>query len=209
MSEKREKKRTRNVAIFLGILVLVVIAYAIYVNIFRAPTYPQTYIPKPYTGNTTAKVVITEYADFVCPACGMYGEPVMRTLRAEYQDRVAFRFVHFPLVNIHPESFRAAEASECANDQGKFWQYHDKLFENQKNLGTELYYKIAENLGLDIKQFKDCLDSGAKKETVMSDLRESLSKNLKGTPSFFVNNIYVENYAYENLKKIIDEELKK
>lgn len=203
-----EKKKTRNVIIFLAILVLGVVGYAFYVNVLVSEEYPDTYIPKPYEGNDSAKVVITEYSDFQCPACG-YAEPTVRTLRAEYRDRVAFRFVHFPLTNIHPKAFKAAEASECANDQGNFWQYHDELYENQKNLGTELYYDIARELKLDMKEFRQCLESGAKKETVLKDFREAVNKNLRGTPSFFVNDIQVRNYSYENFKKIIDEELKK
>jgi len=205
---KKEKNKTRNVAIFLGVLVLIVVAYAAYVNIFNAPKYPPVYIPKPFTGNTTAKVLITEYSDFQCPACGR-AESIIRTLRSEYQDEVAFRFVHFPLVNMHPNAFPAAEASECANDQGKFWEYHDKLFENQNNLGIELYYSIADGLNLNMTQFKQCVESEAKKQAVTKDMQESISKNLKGTPSFFVNDIPVENFAYENFKKIIDEELAK
>src|SRR3990172_4191105 len=119
----------------MAFLVIVVIAYAMYVNIFATKAvYPETYIPKPYEGNTSAKVVFTEYSDFQCPACG-YAEPIIRTLRSEYKDRIAFRYVHFPLTSIHPNAFPSAEASECANDQGQFWQYHDKLFENQKDLG--------------------------------------------------------------------------
>ena len=208
MSSEKDEKTTRNVSIFIAVIVIIVIGYAVYVNVFSAPDYPATYIPKPYDGNDTSKVLITTYSDFECPACG-YAEPIMRTLRSEYQDEVAFRFVHFPLTNIHPKAFKAAEASECANDQGKFWQYHDELFENQKRLGEELYLEIANELGLEMAQFEQCLESGAKKETVMKDFQESLSKNLKGTPSFFVNDVYVQNYAYENFKSIIEEEMKK
>ena len=205
---KKESKETRNVVIFIAVLVLIVVAYAVYVNVFKAPSYPSAYIPKPYDGNTSAKVVITEYSDFECPACG-YAEPIVRTLRSEYQDTVAFRYVNFPLTSIHKDAFKAAEAAECANDQGKFWEYHDKLFENNKNLGIELYYSIAKSLNLDFEKFKNCLDSDAKRETVTKDMQEALSKNLKGTPSFFVNNISVDDYSYNNFKKIIDEELKK
>jgi len=208
MSKKEEKRKTINIVIFIAVLVIIVVAYAIYVNVFNAPKYPSVYIPKPYTGNTTAKVVITEYSDFQCPACG-YAESITRTLRSEYQDRVAFRYVNFPLTNLHPNAFQAAEAAECANDQGKFWEYHDKLFENQKNLGAELYYSIAQELSLNLTEFRQCLESGAKKDTVTRDLQESIGKNLKGTPSFFVNDIPVEDYSYENFKKIIDGELGK
>lgn len=208
MDEKNEKKRTRNIVIFIAVLVLAVVGYAVYVNVFVASQYPPVYVPKPYDGNTTAKVVITEHADFECPACGSYAEPIVRTLRSEYQDRVAFRFVHFPL-SYHTNSLRAAEASECANDQGKFWEYHDKLYENQKRLGDELYYEIAGHIGLDLSSFRQCLESSSKREAVLRDLQESISKNLRGTPSFFVNNVAVDNYAYENFKKIIEQELNK
>ncbi len=206
--EEREQKKTRNILIFIGVLVLVVVLYAIYVNIFNAPSYPQVYIPKPYTGNASAKVVITEYSDFQCPACGA-AEQIMRTLRSEYQDRVAFRYVNTPLINIHPYALGAAEASECANDQGKFWEYHDKLFENQRNLGNQTYYKIAEELNLSMDAFRACFESGAKKEVVMNELKEAMDRGIQGTPSFFVNNISVQNYAYSNFKSIIDAELKK
>jgi len=208
MKDKKEARKTRTVVIVMAILVLAVIGYAVYVNVFVKETYPQVYIPKPYGGNTTAKVVFTEYSDFQCPACG-YAEPIIRTLRAEYRDTIAFRYVHFPLTNIHENAFRAAEASECANDQGKFWEYHDKLFENQRDLGDPLYIRIAEELNLSITSFQACLDTEAKKETVLNDLKESMSKDLKGTPSFFVNDRLVENYTYDAIKSMIDEELKK
>jgi len=207
MKGNKEVKKTRAVVIILVVLVLAVIGYGIYVNVLVKGNYPEVYIPKPYEGNTTAKVVITEYSDFQCPACG-YAEPIVRTLRAEYKDRVAFRYVHFPLTNLHPNAFAAAEASECANDQGQFWQYHDKLFENQNDLGRDLYLKIAGQLSLNITSFKACIDSNAKKSDVEKDLSESLSKNLKGTPSFFVNDKPVENYAYDSFKKMIEDALK-
>jgi protein-disulfide isomerase len=205
---KKENRKTRNIVMFVAVLVILVVAYAIYVNVINVPKYPSVYIPKPYEGNASARVIVTEYSDFECPACGM-AETIVRTLRSEYRDRIAFRYVHFPLTNIHPDAFKAAEASECANDQGKFWEYHDKLYENQRGLGTGLYYSIAKSLDLNFSQFKQCFDTDATKDVVMRDLRESLGKNLRGTPSFFVNDIPVENFAYENLKKIIDEELKK
>jgi len=214
MNSKKESKKTKNIAIFLGVLVLIVVVYAVYVNVLKTPKYPTTYIPTPYTGNSSAKVVITEYSDFECPACGS-AEPIVRTLRSEYQDKVAFRYVNFPLVNIHANAFKAAEAVECANDQGKFWEYHDKLFDNQKALQTDsvidpkFYYDIASSLGLDVEKFKQCLDSDAKKQAVTNEFNEAVSTNLKGTPSFFVNNISVDNYAYDNFKKIIDQELSK
>ncbi len=211
---KSEKGKTKGVVIAIAVLVVIVVAYAVYVNVFSTPKYPQAYIPKPYDGNSSAKVVITEYSDYQCPACG-YAEPILRTLRSEYQDSVAFRYVNFPLVNIHKNAFKAAEAAECANDQGKFWEYHDKLFETQKAIQTDsladpkFYYNLADSLGLDSSKFRQCLDSDAKKDTVMRDLQESMGKNLKGTPSFFVNNVSVEDFGYENFKNIIDQELKK
>jgi len=208
MKDKKEASKTKAVVIVMAVLVIAVIAYAAYVNIFAAKTaYPETYIPKPYDGNATAKVVLTEYSDFQCPACG-YAEPIIRTLRAEYRDSIAFRYVHFPLTNLHPNAFAAAEASECANDQGKFWEYHDKLFENQNSLGKDMYIKLAEQLNLNITLFRACIDSDAKKDVVNRDLKESLGKNLQGTPSFFVNDKQIEDFKYENLKKAIEEALK-
>ena len=210
MDSKKEAKKVKFAVAALAVIVVIVIAYAAYVNIFaqQKSQYPQTYIPKPYEGNTTAKVVLTEYSDFQCPACG-YAEPIVRALRSEYKDSVAFRYVHFPLTNIHPNALPAAEASECANDQGKFWEYHDKLFENQKSLGKETYIRIAEELALNLTSFKTCIDTEAKKDVVMQDAQEAINRNIGGTPTFFVNDRPVDNYAYENIKKMIEEELKK
>ena len=81
--------------------------------------------------------------------------------------------------------------------------------DNQNNLGTDLYYSIAKELSLNFTQFKECIDSDAKKDTVTRDLQEALGKNLQGTPSFFVNDIPVDNYAYDSFKKLIDQELNK
>ncbi|MEM4337088.1 MAG: thioredoxin domain-containing protein [Candidatus Woesearchaeota archaeon] len=209
MEKVKEAKKTKLVIILIVLSLMFVLFYSFYINILADNLeYEKAYVPKPYDGNASAKVVLTEYSDFECPACA-YAEPIIRALRSEYKDKIAFRYINFPLTNIHPNAFSAAEASECANDQGKFWEYHDKLFENNRNLNKDTYLKIAREIGLNMTSFEICINSGAKKEVVIKDIKEALEKNIRGTPSFFVNDKYIENYSYENLKKEIEEALKK
>jgi protein-disulfide isomerase len=134
----------------------------------------------------TDKVVIEEYSDFQCPFCGKFFKETLPKIKEAYGGKVEFVFKHFPL-DFHEYAQKAAEASECARDQGKFWGYHDMLFENQQALDTASLKKYAKDLGLDTKAFNDCLDKGDKTAVVQQDYAEGQQRGVSGTPAFFIN----------------------
>ena len=158
-------------------------------------------------GNESAPVVIVEFGDFQCPFCRKV-LPFLKQVKAVYGDGVAFVYKTCPLASILRFAVRAAEASECARDQGAFWQYHDLLFENQGAFQDDKLVSYAAELGLDTTAFKDCLASGAKRLIIQRDFQEGLDLGLQGTPIFFINGQRLDGaQPYNAFKRIIDEEL--
>ena len=139
-------------------------------------------------GDVNALVTIVEFSDFECPFCGKYVLETYPQLIKEYVDtgKVKYVFRDFPL-EFHLEAQKAAEAAECAGEQGKFWEMHDYLFENQDYLGVDYLKGYAKDLGLDTKDFNECLDSGAMAEEIENDLLDGQSYGVSGTPAFFIN----------------------
>jgi protein-disulfide isomerase len=124
-----------------------------------------------------------------------------------YGDKVQIVFRDFPL-SFHDRAQATAEAAQCANAQGKFWEYHDEVFANQKSLDDASLKQYAANVGLDTASFNTCLDSGQFKNDVAQDFAEGQRFGVRGTPAFFVNGRFLSgNQPYENLAKVIDEEL--
>ncbi len=168
-----------------------------------------TIIPKDMgnkpTGN--AKITLVEYSDFQCPFCAR-AAPTVKQILDEYGDQIEFVYKHFPLTSIHPQAQKAAEASECARDQGKFMEYHDIIFQNQNALTDADLKRYANQLGLDTGEFNECLDSDEKTSIVLADLQEGQSKGVRGTPTFFINDQQlVGAQPYENFKAVIEQEL--
>lgn len=109
---------------------------------------------------------------------------------------------------MHNRANPAAEASECANEQGKFWEYHDQLFSHQQNLTDEDFNKYAADVGLDVEKFKQCYTSGKTKADIAKDMAEGQKAGVSGTPAFFVNGRFISGaQPFENFKSIIDDEL--
>lgn len=160
-------------------------------------------------GNFSASITLVEFSDFECPFCRAHN-PTLKKILSEHKDNVRLVYKHFPLSAIHPNAQKAAEASECADEQGKFWEYHDKLFENQQNgLSIEKFKKWARELNLNGSQFDNCLDNSKYEDKVKSDYQEGLSKGVSGTPATFVNGELVSGAVpYENFKQKIDAILK-
>ncbi|MEK6952940.1 MAG: DsbA family protein, partial [Nanoarchaeota archaeon] len=166
----------------------------------------------PILGKEDAPVTIVEFSDYQCPFCGRFEKDTFPTLKEEYIDtgKVKLIFRDFPLTSIHPYAQKAAEASECADEQGKFWKYHDKLFENQEALTVDDLKKYADDLNLNNNKFENCLDSDSMKEEVKKDTDDGINYGVTGTPAFFINGIILEGaQPFENFKQIIDEELAK
>ena len=160
-------------------------------------------------GGKDAKVTIVEYSDFECPFCGR-AFPTVEQVMETYGDDVRLVYRHFPLNSIHPQAQKAAEASECAADQGKFWDYHDKLFANQDGVsaGVTQFKKWAVELGLNAAKFNSCLDSGEKAAAVQEDADSGSAAGVTGTPAFFINGVSVVGaQPFSTFKQVIDEQL--
>lgn len=155
-------------------------------------------------GNKDAKVTLVEFSDFQCPYCSKY-EPTVSQALAEYKDKIRVIYKHFPLESIHPFARPAAEASECAAEQGKFWEYHDELFANQDKFADSYFGELAKKLGLDTSKFSTCVTSGRGKVKVDADYQQGISAGVQGTPHTLVNGIAVSGAVpYASLKAQID-----
>ena len=160
----------------------------------------------PQRGPAPAPVTIVEFSDFQCPYCGRF-TPVLRQILAAYPTQVRLVYRYFPL-SIHPEAQKAAEAAACAGNQGKFWEMHDTLFAEQSSLGIDALKEKAKRLGLDAKQFDDCLDGGLAKEIVAADVEAGEKLGLAATPSSFVNGRFVNGaVTYDQMTALIEDEM--
>ena len=160
-------------------------------------------------GDKDAKVVIVEFSDFQCPACRA-AHPIVKRITSEYGKKILFVYRHFPLIAAHQYALKAAEAAEAAGEQGKFWEYHDILFENQENLKTEDLKRYAQDLELDIRKFEEALNSGKFKDKVTSDMDDGENLGVSSTPTFFINeHMHKGVLPYDQFKGLIDKELAK
>ncbi len=186
---------------------LVIIVSGVWLITRSKPVYLGEDQPRPPLGPVDAKIIIDEYSDFQCPACKS-AQTVVKDVLASMGDRVQLRFYHYPLVTIHTQAFRAALAAECANDQGKFWQYHDILFDKQPQFSRDELVEYARTLGLTIdgdKGFAACLDSKARTDAVRADMSEAKKFEISGTPTFYVNGERVADWP--KLKEYIQAKL--
>lgn len=173
----------------------------------------------PVLGNENAKVEVVEFADLQCLFCRKLWKETLPQIKKDYVDtgKIKFSFRHYPLSEIHPAAQASAEAAECANEQNKFWEYHDKVYEEQAKKGdgtisytTDDLKTWAQDIGLDTVQFNNCLDSGKYAAKVQEDLDAGLKAGVNGTPATFVNGVLVTGASpYSVFKSLIDKELAK
>jgi protein-disulfide isomerase len=162
--------------------------------------------PAPSFGPADAKVTVVEFSDFECPYCSKAAD-VVTQVKKKYGDRVRFVFRQFPL-SFHPNAKEAAEASLAAHAQGKFWQFHDKLFQNQQQLDRASLEKHAKEAGLNVVSFKKALDSDEFAAQVDADLKLGEQVQVNGTPTLFVNGARVDNpTSVETVSAAIDKAL--
>ena len=135
----------------------------------------------------SALVTVTEYADLECPACRSAHSTLVKPLIAKYGTQIRYDFRHFPLSSIHRYAMESAEASECAADQGKFWEFVDLTYENQDELSSEALRDWAGELGLDAELFDRCVESHVKRKAIQASYDEGRAKGVQGTPTFYVN----------------------
>jgi protein-disulfide isomerase len=169
--------------------------------------------PANVKGNQNAKVMIVEYADFQCPFCGRHHQEVEPTLLKEYVDTGKASLVYKHLAFLGPESVYAAVAAECAADEGKFWQYHDYLFEHQSGENEGAFTKdkligFGKELGLDMTTFQSCVQSDQTLARVQADTAEGQKFGVSSTPTFFVNGKPVVGLmSADQFKQVIDQAL--
>jgi protein-disulfide isomerase len=146
----------------------------------------------PFWGPAEAKVTVIEYSDFECPFCAMFHQQTYALLRETYGDRIKFVFKHLPLTSIHPNALPAALASECAREQGKFWEYHDVLFVSTDNLGQAALAEHAKTAGIaNLEQFNQCFQTAKYRDRVVADVESANQHFVNATPTFFVNGVHV------------------
>lgn len=162
----------------------------------------------PSKGPANAPVTIIEFSDFQCPFCSR-GKATMDQVVSTYGDKVRLVFRNFPL-SFHQNAEKAAEAAQCANEQGKFWEYHDILFANQGALAVENLKQYAVDLKLDTAKFNSCLDSGKYAAKIQTDISDGQAAGVRGTPAFYINGRSISGaQPFENFQKVIEEELAK
>lgn len=159
-------------------------------------------------GNPEADIVVMEYSDFQCPYCQVYGK-ISTRLADEFSQDIAVVFRHFPLHTIHPNAEVAAQATEAAGLQDKFWEMHDLVFTNQElwinhQIPEEIFATFAELLELDIEQFKIDINSDTVKNKINNQIKESTILDIQGTPTFFINGQKIKNpNSYDEFRNII------
>jgi protein-disulfide isomerase len=161
----------------------------------------------PSIGPADAPVTIIEFSDYQCPYCQKWYEEVFTQLMADYPGKIHFVYRDLPLP-MHPEAVPAAEAADCAGEQGAYWEFHDSLFSGQYTLGRSAYIQYATDIGLDLTAFTTCLDDHRYQAEVEADASDASKLGLTGTPSFFINGrVLIGALPISNFTAIIDEEL--
>jgi protein-disulfide isomerase len=162
-----------------------------------------------FVGNANAPVTLTEFGEYENEDCAKANE-VVKQLLEEYEGKIKFNFRHYPQTKIHQRSMKAAEASLAAAQSGKFWEMHNLLFENRRNLGTTSLKLYSKEAGVNNKHFLDELIESVYGWEVRNDFEEGVEKGVKEIPAFFINGELVKGKAsYDNLSKMIDAALKK
>jgi protein-disulfide isomerase len=144
-----------------------------------------------YMGDKAAKVAVVEFSDFQCPFCGRYARETWPQIQNDYvkTGKIRYGFRDFPLISIHPNALKAAAAAECASEQGKYWEMHDRLFANPGALGDGDLARYALEIGLESQKFNECLASGKKEEKIREEMGEGMKAGVGGTPTFFVGTV--------------------
>ena len=193
---------------------------ALYLKSLRSNSKIQTYLKlpplfraevpiagAPSKGPESAPVTIVKFEDFQCPFCKEF-QPTVKELLSRYNGKIRLVHKDLPLDSIHPHARRAAEAARCADEQGKFWNYHDILYANHPKASEENLKNLAKEVGLDVNAFDRCLSSGKYKTAVQRDLIDGTKLGVTGTPTFFINGREISgNQPLEIFAAIIDEEL--
>lgn len=194
--------------IFILVAVVAVGASVIYAKQSAQKANEGVVLTEHIKGNPEAAVTLVEYSDFQCPACAQF-YPVINEIIEEFGGDLRFEYRHFPLVNIHPQAVPAARAAEAAGQQGKFWEMHDKLFENQStwsrasNPGAH-FNQYAEEIGLDMTLFKKHLGASVITDSINRSFDDARARGFNGTPSFLLNGEELNFSTFEEFRGQIE-----
>ena len=143
----------------------------------------------PVIGSETSKIIMTEFTDYQCPFCGRYARETFPKIKEQYIDKGAIRYtvIDQPLIQMHPEAAKGAEAAHCAKDQGKFWEMHEEIMSRQEDLNDLSSY--AKSLSLNIEEFDNCLKTEKYKETVIKNMELANKLEIVGVPSFIIGTV--------------------
>jgi protein-disulfide isomerase len=144
----------------------------------------------PILGDVNAPVTLIEFSDYQCPFCGRFFRDTLPRLKKDYIEKGKVRYVFrdFPILSIHPQAQKAAEAAQCSGEQGKYWEMHDLIFENQRAVNIEDLKGHAEKVGINVEDFNKCLDEGKYEEEIKKDIQAGQRAGVRGTPSFVLGN---------------------
>jgi len=161
----------------------------------------------PSVGPSNAPVTIVEFSDYECPYCQAWDQQVYQQLMTSYPNKIRFVYRDLPLP-MHPEAVPAAEAADCAGEQGAYWKYHDALFGQQYGLSRVAYEHYAADLGLDGKAFAACLDSQRYLSKIQANASDAANVGLNSTPSFVINGrVLIGALPFADFKAVVDQEL--
>lgn len=173
----------------------------------RPPRIEVSADPARVLGDPNAPVTIIEFSDFQCPFC-LRAHPIVKQLLAKYPTQVKLSYRDFPLDQIHPQAHAAAAAARCAGDQGKFWQFHDRLFESGQPLNSPTFTDHAAQLGMDTAEFVKCLSSDRFEALIEKDLQDGNQAGVNGTPAFFINGVALTGaQPLAAFEKVVEDEL--
>ena len=205
--KQQQKQLNRNLSIGIIAVVVIVLVIVAWPKPEPEPLPVSRMGSDPALGVEGAPIVIIEYGDFGCPTCRVWHQAGIRDqILEEYRDQVQFVWRDYPVITA--QSPKAAEAGQCAFDQGKFWEYHDYIYEQTNSISIDNLKAYAREIGLDGEQFDQCLDSGKNKAKVDESLQQGFQLGFPGAPGFVVNDRKLPGPPmYETLKGIIDEML--
>ncbi|MGB0384404.1 MAG: DsbA family protein [Ardenticatenaceae bacterium] len=209
-NQRRSRKRSNNLSGWLllgGVVVLLLLGYFYFSSSSAPPVDAARLADDPLLGTEAPVVTIVEFGDFGCHACqGWHQAGIREQIMANYGDQVRFVWRDFPVIT--PQSPKAAEAAQCAHDQGRFWDYHDLLYERAPKIGESDLKEYAAEVGLDSQAFESCLDSNQHQATVQHDLDAARDLRLRGTPSFVVDGqVLTGPPSYQTLEGLIQSAL--
>jgi protein-disulfide isomerase len=162
----------------------------------------------PSIGPDDAPITIVEFSDYECPYCRSWHNDVFARLQDEYPQQVRLVYRDFPLSSIHANAVPAAVAANCANEQDKFWPFHDNLFSMELGLSDEAYQEYASRLGMNVQAFLECMESDRYQTEVQADYQFASDLGVRSTPTFFINGIAVVGaQPFDVFKQVIDKEL--